>query len=178
MPPNPTNNKTPDREKELQEQIKVTGEKLASLRKDLQAEQQRKAREEAKVKKRKYDDYMKGTDNTDGKMDLTCEIHHILDRFEAGEYQWKQRQKEYTGIIEMLDELKVARPSIINFNSISIGELDALKTVQAHVKADRKMLNTLAVSLLPSVQEKISKLKDKICGKKPPVDYEKKPLSS
>ncbi|KAK0661152.1 hypothetical protein DIS24_g2892 [Lasiodiplodia hormozganensis] len=174
MPPNPTNNKAPDREKELQEQIKVTGEKLASLRKDLQAEQQRKAREEAK----KYDDYMKGTDNSDGKMDLTCEIHHILDRFEAGEYQWKQRQKEYAGIIEMLDELKVARPSIVNFNSISIDELDALKKVQAHVKADRMMLNTLAVPLLPSVQEKISKLKDKICGKKPPVDDEKKPLSS
>lgn len=52
MPPDPTNNKAPDREKELQEQIKVTGEKLASLRKDLQAEQLRKAREEAKVKKR------------------------------------------------------------------------------------------------------------------------------
>lgn len=52
MPPEPANNKAPDREEELQEQIRVTGQKLASLRKDLLAEQQRKAYEEAKVKKR------------------------------------------------------------------------------------------------------------------------------
>lgn len=52
MPPDPANNKEPDREKELQEQIRVTGQKLTRLRKDLLAEQQRKAYEEAKVKKR------------------------------------------------------------------------------------------------------------------------------
>lgn len=121
---------------------------------------------------------MKGTHHAADKMDLSDEIHDILDRFEADGCQWKQRQKDYTGIIEMLEELKGAQPSIIDFSSISTGELDALKRVQAHVTADRMMLNTLAVPLPSSVQEKISTLRDKICGKKPLVDDEKKPLSS
>lgn len=121
---------------------------------------------------------MKGTHHAADRMSLSSEIRDILDRFEAGECQWKQRQKDYTGVIEVLEELNEAQPSIINFNSITADELDALKKVQAHVKADRMMLNTLTVPLLPSVQEKISKLRDKICGKKPLVDDEKKPLSS